>query len=217
MQASTAFQIKVDNITYTITNQPTGKFVLQQGDSNTSTSPRVHYANFEQAFSMLTNQCQWVLGSPIVIADEFKETILQILVLELNNQKIDLSFFAPVQSLWEEQLQVQFEFRFYPTLSHLQSITIELFDGIHTEYDYSNYSGEYFSDSRRSDDLKLFQKTAKRAFKTINCEGTLTYSGSTIIINNEKGNTLYAFSSNQAFVSTAPLMSKNKAWFYVPV
>lgn len=51
----------------------------------------------------------------------------------------------------------------------------------------------------------------KNAFETI---GKLEVNGNTIIIKNEFGQIAYAFSSDKFFVSTTPILSKSKGWFY---
>lgn len=44
--------------------------------------------------------------------------------------------------------------------------------------------------------------------------GKLEVNGNTIIIKNEFGQIDYAFSTDKFFVSTTPILSKSKGWFY---
>lgn len=195
------------------------KFIYHHGEFDpTDEEPGVNekgeYDNFEQPFQLINSLYPWHSLHIETIHEDYRDYALKELLKvlmrkgvtpdELNNSKTDL----------EEKLQVKLEFGNPPLRNCLQEICIEIYDGSTTEYEYANLSGEYYHDSVRSDDLKLYKKIETPDWKVINCKVAIHFSDSTIIIHDENKQPIYVFNSEKAFIKTKPILNKYKRWYY---
>ena len=96
-----------------------------------------------------------------------------------------------------------------------------------TEYDYQDFTDQYAQEIGQKFKLRGKYKmwTDEQTFYPENMEvinvsnsfetvGKLEVSGNTIVIKNEFGQIEFAFPSDKFFVSTTPILSQSKGWFY---
>lgn len=172
------------------------------------------YETFEQPFQLISSKYPWFRLHIETVHEDYRDYVLDELIKALMFQGITPDELRYSQQDLEKALNVKLEFGNAPIRSGLQNITIEFYNGTTTEYEYANHSGEYFSDSVRNDDLKIYKKTENLDWKIIKCRGTIQFSGSTVIINNEYSQPTYIFNSAKALVTTEPILSQSKSWFY---
>jgi hypothetical protein len=184
------------------------------------------YDNFEKPFKIISKKYPWFLLYPQTIHPDFKILVLDNLITQLNKRRMTPSDFENSRTQLEEILGVKLKYGNPPLRDGLQKIKVKnLFEL--TEYDYQEFTDEYAQEIGQKFKLRGKYKmwTDEQTFYPENMEvmrasdnfetvGILEVSGNTIIIKNEFGQIVYAFPSDKFFVSTTPLLSQTKGWFY---
>lgn len=183
-------------------------------DEGLDVNEKGEYDNFITPFQLINKQYSWYLLALTKVNEEFREYVLTELIKKLQQHGVTPDEIRYSQNQLEETLNVKIEFGNPPLRNGIQDITIQFYNGTTTDFEYQNYSGEYYNDSKRNDDLKLFKKVENIDWKEIKCKGTIEFVGSTVIIKDEFKQPIYVFSSEKAFVTTKPILSQSKGWFY---
>lgn len=218
----TVFEILAEGGSLTIErkrNRNVEKFIyhhneMDMTDEGLEVNKKGEYENFEQPFQLINSKYPWFQLHLATVHEDYRNYVIEELITSLMLQGITPDELCYSQPDLEKALNIKLEFGFPPVKSGLQNITIEFYNGTTTEYEYANLSGEYYSDSVRSDDLKVYKKIENLDWKIIKCKGTIKISGSTVIINNEHNQPTHIFNSERSFISTTPILSKSKGWFY---
>lgn len=186
-------------------------------DEGLGINKKAEYKTFDEPFQLINSKYPWFRLHLSTVHEDFRSYVLDELIKALNNQGMTPGELKYSQKDLEEKLGTKLNFGNMPIKSGFQNIIIEFYNGTTTEYEYANHSGEYYSDSVRSDDLKVYKKTENLDWKIIKCKGTIQISGSTVIINNEHNQPTHIFNSEKAFVTTEPILSNSKGWFYTNI
>lgn len=173
------------------------------------------YKSFDQPFQLINSEYPWFRLHLETVHEDFRKYVLDELIKTLNKKRITPDELKYSQSELEKKLTAKLLFGNLPDSSGLQNITIERYDGATTEYEYANMSGEYYSDSIRCDDVKVYKKTETPDWKIVRCKGSIQVQGSTVIVYNEHNQPIYIFNSSKAFVTAEPVLSNAKGWYYV--
>lgn len=172
------------------------------------------FASFQAALQHLSVRYPWYRLQLLTLHPAFRAQVLETLITYLNQFDVQPEELKHTREQLEELLCVRLEFGNAPSKSGLQHITIDLRIGTTTEYEYANHAGEYFSDSVRHDDLKVWKKVERLDYRTITCEGFVEFAGSTVIIKDFQHQPLYIFHSENAVVTLMPVWDKAFTWFY---
>lgn len=190
---------------------------MDMTDEGLEVNKKGEYEKFEQPFQLINSKYPWFRLHLATVNEDYRNYVIEELIKSLMFQGITPDELRYSQRDLEKALNIKLSFGNPPIRSGLQNITIEFYNGATTEYEYANHSGEYYSDSVRSDDLKVYKKTESIDWKIIKCKGTIQISGSTVIINNEHNQPTHIFNSEKAFVTTEPILSNSKGWFYTNI
>lgn len=198
-------------------------------DEGLDVNEKVAYTSFEQAFQLLSTKYPWFKLHLETVHEDYRTYVIEELVKSLTYQGITPEELRYAQRDLEKALNIKLEFGYQPLRSGLQNIRVENLIKF-TEYEHSEYKERYDAPSHESkfvpkakfetwlvgeqafqyDQVTMSSKIVD-SFETV---GNLEVSGNTILIKNEFGQIEYAFSSDKFFVSTTPILSKSKGWFY---
>ncbi len=195
-------------------------------DNDLAISENGIYDNFEKPFQIINKKYPWFLLSAQTIHRDFKILVLDTLITQLNKRRITPTDFENSITQYEEILGVKLEFGNPPIRNGLQKIKVKNLVEL-TEYDYQEFTDQYAQEIGQKFKLRGKYKmwTDEQTFYPENMEvmkasdnfeivGMLEVSGNTIIIKNKFGQIEYAFPSDKFFVSTTPILSHTKGWFY---
>ncbi len=184
-------------------------------DEGLDVSQHNTFDSFETPFQLINKCYPWHALHLSCVHDDFKYYVAQELVLQLNKKLVNPEEINHSTSALEDCLQIQLSFGLLPVATPLREITIEFFDGSTCEYEYDNFSGFYYSDSVRSDDLKLYKKTVNRDTRSFKCRGSLAFEGSSVIVKDEQEQPIYVFNSRSALVTTSAILGDKKGWHFM--
>jgi hypothetical protein len=200
------------------------RFLFQQSEINITEERMAdsnfsEYATFDLAFSRINTEYPWFQLHLVQVHSDYRINVLEGLVKSLNQRGVQPEDLAHSKATLEEKLAARIEFGASQSepVNVLQHISINLQIGSTTEYEYNNYSHDYFSDSVRSDDLKVWKKIERFDYKTIKCQGVIEFSGPTVIIKDIQGCPIHVFHSDKVIISTEPVLSNDQGWFYTNV
>ncbi len=191
-------------------------------DEGLEVNEKGEYKTFEQPFQFINSKYPWFKLHLETVHEDFRDYVLSELIIALNKQGITPDELRYSQRNLEKVLNIKLEFGLQPLKSGLQNIKVTNLMKL-TEYEYQEYTEESGKADRLRGKYEIWTDEQvyssqyseiirqKYDFETI---GQLEVSGNTIIIKNEFGQIEYAFSSNKFFVSTTPILSKSKGWFY---
>lgn len=187
------------------------------------------YSTFEQPFQLINSKYPWFRLHLKTVHEDYRNFVIDELIKALMFQGITPDELRYSQRDLEETLNIKLEFGNPPIKSGLQNIKVENLIKF-TEYEHHEYKDNYNSPSNESKfvpkakfetwlageqcfqhDQVTMSSNIVDSFETI---GKLEINGNTIIIKNEFGQIEYAFSSDKFFVTTTPILSKSKGWFY---
>lgn len=184
------------------------------------------YSTFEQPFQLINSKYQWFKLHLKTVHEDYRNFVIDELIKSLMFQGITPDELRYSQRVLEKTLNIKLEFGNPPIKSGLQNIKVRNLIEL-TEYDYQEFSDQYAQEIGQKFKLKGKYKmwTDEQTFYLENMEvlttpnefetiGKLEVNGNTIIVKNEFGQIEYAFSSDKFFVSTTPILSKSKCWFY---
>ncbi|NVJ85783.1 MAG: hypothetical protein HWE15_05715 [Algoriphagus sp.] len=195
-------------------------------DEGLEVNEKGEYGRFDQPFQLINSKYPWFRFHLTKLHEDFRDYVLSELITTLNEQGIlpdDLRYSK--QDL-ENSLNAKFEFGNAPLRNGLQNIKVKNLIEV-TEYDYQEFTEQYAQEIGQKFKLRGKYKmwVEEQPFYPENMEvlnesnnfetvGKLEVSGNTILIKNEFGQIEFAFPSDKFFVSTTPILSKSKGWFY---
>lgn len=184
------------------------------GDEGLDVNINGKYDSFEQVFQLINSKYPWFQLHLESVHQDYRTYVTNELIKKLNDQYKTSKALHYSKEVLEKALKIKLKFDFAPIINGLQNISIEFFNGTTTDYEYANLSGDYYEESEHRDVLKIYKTTENLDWKTIKCIGTLHFSGSTVIVKNEYDQPIHIFNSEKALVSTSPILSSTKSWFY---
>lgn len=184
------------------------------GDEGLDVNINGKYDSFEQVFQLIHSKYPWFQLHLETVHPDYRTYVTTELIKKLNDEYKTPKALHYSKEVLEKVLKIKLEFGFAPILNGIQNINIEFYDGITTNYSYSNYYGDYHEESEHRDVLKIYKTTENLDWKTMKCTGTLHFSGSTVIVKNEYDQPIHIFNSEKALVYTTPILSSTKRWFY---
>lgn len=181
------------------------------------------YDSFDEPFQLINSKYPWYCLHLTTLHEDFRLYVLTELINVLNKFNVSTDALRHSKQDLEKSLNVHLEFGNPPLRNGLQNIKVTNLMKL-TEYDYQEYTEESGKQDRIRGKYEIWTDEQqyssqyneiireKYDFETI---GKLEISGNTIIIKNEFGQIEYAFSSDKFFVSTKPILSQTKGWFYL--
>ncbi len=198
-------------------------------DEGLGVNEKGEYKTFEQPFQLINSKYPWFKLHLKTVHEDYRNYVIDELIKSLMYQGLTPDELRYSQKDLEKTLNIKLEFGFQPLKSGLQNIKVRNLIEL-TEYDYQEFTDQHAQEIGQKFKLKGKYKmwTDEQTFYPENMEiintsnefetiGKLEVSGNTIIIKNEFGQIEYAFSSDKFFVSTTPILSKSKGWFYKSV
>lgn len=184
------------------------------------------YSTFEQPFQLINSKYPWFRLHLKAVHEDYRNFVIDELIKALMFQGITPDELRYSQRDLEETLNIKLEFGNPPIKSGLQNIKVRNLIEL-TEYDYQEFTDQHAQEIGQKFKLKGKYKmwtdeqtfysenmeilTASNEFETI---GKLEVNGNTIIIRNEFEQIHFVFPTDKFFVSTTPILSKSKGWFY---
>lgn len=233
----TVFEILAEGGSLTIErirNRNGEKFIYHHSemdftDEGLEVNEKGEYNTFEQPFQLINSKYPWFRLHLETVHEDYRNYVIDKLIYSLMYQGITPDELRYSQRDLEKTLNIKLEFGLQPLKSGLQNIKVENLIKF-TEYEHHEYKDNYNSPSN---DSKFVPKAkfetwlaGEQSFQhdqvtmssnivdSLETIGKLEVNGNTIIIKNEFGQIEYAFSSDKFFVSTTPILSKSKGWFY---
>ncbi len=183
-------------------------------DEGMDINKNAEYEKFEQPFQIINSKYPWFKLHLETAHEDYRSYIIDELIKVLTYKGLKPEDLKYSQKNLEKVLNIKLEFGNIPIKNGIQNITIKNFNGSNSTYEYSDMSGDYYGTSVRQDDLKLYKKDNFIDWEIIKCKGTLHFSGSTVIIKDEDDQPTHIFNSEKAFVTTTPVLSQTKGWFF---
>lgn len=226
----TVFEILAEGGSLTIQrkrNRQGEKFIYHHNemdvtDEGLQINSKGEYDSFEQPFQLINSKYPWFHLHLNIVHEDYRDYIVDELIKSLMYQGINPDELHYSQRDLEEALNIKLQFGNLPIKSGLQNIKVTNLMKL-TEYEYQEYTEECGKEARIRGKYEIWTDEQiyssqyseiirqKYDFETT---GKLEVTGNTIIIKNEFGQIEYAFSSDKFFVSTTPILSKSKGWFY---
>lgn len=184
---------------------------MDMTDEGLDVNEKKEFDDFEDTFKLIDESYpSWFSWYFLFVHEEYRGFVARRLVDKLNK----FGHGPNDVSNLEDVLNIKLEFGNYPLRNGLQEIEIKYHNGINIDYEYGNYSGEYYTNDVRSDVLKMSKAIENIDWKIYKCKGKIDFSGSTVIIKDEFNQPKYVFSSDKAFITAKPILSQDKGWFY---
>lgn len=187
------------------------------------------FESFEEPFQVINNSYPWFQLHLESVHEDYKKYVLDELIKVLTKKGVSPDELRYNQGQLEKQLGVQLHFGNAPITTGMQNITVENLTKF-TSFEHHTHRDSYDSPVYETKYVPKAQfetwLTGSQTFYHDQCNmscgvvdsmeiiGTLEVSGNTIIIRNEFGQIAYIFSSDKFFVTTSPVLSKSKSWFY---
>ena len=180
------------------------------------------YTTFEQPFQLINSKYPWFRLHLATIHEDYRNFVIDELIKSLMFQGITPDELRYSQRDLEKTLNIKLEFGNPPIKSRLQNIKVTNLMKL-TEYEYQEYTEESGKADRLRGkyeiwtDEQIYSSQYSEIIRqeySFETKRKLEVSGNTIIIKNELGQIEYAFPSDKFFVSTTPILSKSKGWFY---
>ena len=186
------------------------------------------YQTFEQPFNLINERYPWFQLHLQTVSEEYKNFVLEELIQKLQHDRITPDELKHSKNRLEEILNVKLEFSRKPLNGSLQNIKVENLVKL-TQYDYQEFTDAYAQEIGQKFKLKgtfevwfpneqsfqydqvTMSSNLVEGFETI---GKLEVNGNTITIKNEFDQIAYVLPSDKFFISTSPILSKAKTWFY---
>lgn len=184
------------------------------------------YSTFEQPFQLINSKYPWFRLHLKTVHEDYRNFVIDELIKALMFQGITPNELRYSQRDLEETLNIKLEFGNPPIKSGLQNIKVRNLIEL-TEYDYQEFTDQYAQEIGQkfklkgkykmwTDEQTFYPKnmevlTTSNEFETI---GKLEVNGNTIIIRNEFEQIQFVFPTDKFFVSTTPILSQSKGWFY---
>lgn len=181
------------------------------------------YSTFEQPFQIINSKYPWFKLHLETVHEDYRIFVIEELIKSLMFQGITPDELSYSQRRLEEALDIKLKFGNAPIKSGLQNIKVTNLMKL-TEYDYHEYPEESGKEARLRGKYEIWtdEQIYSSQYNEIireeygfETKGKLEVSGNTIIIKNEFGQIVYAFSSDKFFVSTTPILSKSRGWYYI--
>lgn len=184
------------------------------------------YSTFEQPFQLINSKYPWFILHLKTVHEDYRNFVIDELIKSLMFQGITPDELRYSQRDLEKTLNIKLEFGNPPIKSGLQNIKVRNLIEL-TEYDYQEFTDQHAQEIGQK--FKLIGKykmwtdeqtfypenmevlTTSNEFETI---GKLEVNGNTIIIRNEFEQIQFVFPTDKFFVSTTPILSQSKGWFY---
>lgn len=191
-------------------------------DEGLGINEKGEYETFEKPFQIINNKFPWFQLHLSTVNEEYRDYVLSELVKALNSQSITPDELKYSKKDLEKVLNIELKFGFLPARSGLQNIKVTNLVKL-TEYDYQEFTeesglksrlkGKYevWTDDQPYDETSMNIIREKYGFEVV---GKLELIGNTIVIKNEFGQIDYVFPSDKYFVSTTPILSQIKGWYY---
>jgi len=233
----TVFEILAEGGSLTIEqkrNRNGEKFIYHHSemdftDEGLDVNEKGEYKTFEQPFQLINSKYPWFKLHLKTVHEDYRNYVIDELIKSLMYQGVTPDELRYSQRDLEKTLNIKLEFGTQPINSGLQNIKIENLIKF-TEYEHHEYKDNYNSPSNESKFVpkakfetwlageQSFQHDqvtmSSNIVDCIETIGKVEVNGATIIIKNEFEQIEYAFSSDKFFVSTTPILSKSKSWFY---
>lgn len=226
----TVFEILAEGGSLTIKrkrNRNGEKFIFHHNEMDMTNeglevNKKGEYENFEQPFQLINSKYLWFRLHLATVHEDYRNFVIDELIKSLMFQGITPDELRYSQRDLEETLNIKLEFGNPPIKSGLQNIKVTNLMKL-TEYEYQEHTEESGKADRLRGKYEIWtdeQIYSSRYSEIIRQEysfetkGKLEVSGNAIIIKNELGQIEYAFPSDKFFVSTTPILSKSKGWFY---
>lgn len=191
-------------------------------DEGLGVNEKGEYENFNQPFQLINSKYPWFRLHLTTLHEDFRDYVLSELIIALNKQGVTPDEIQYSKQDLEKSLNTKLDFGNPPLRNGLQNIKVSNLIKL-TEYDYQNYTEESGKQDRIKGKYEMW--TDEQTFYPENMEilnvsnrfetvGKLEVSGNTIVIKNEFGQIEFTFPSDKFFVSTTPILSQSKGWFY---
>lgn len=192
------------------------------GDEGLDVNINGKYDSFEQVFQLINSKYPWFQFHLESVHQDYRTYVTDELIKKLNDQYKTPKALIYSKEILEKTLKIKLEFGFAPIVSDFQNIKVTNLMKL-TEYNYQEYTEESGKTDRIRGKYEIWTDdqqysiqyndiiTHKYSFKTV---GKLEVSGNTIILKDENDKIEFVFSSDKFFVSTSPILSSTKRWFY---
>lgn len=198
-------------------------------DEGLEVNEKDEYDNFEQPFQLINSKFPWFRLHLEIAHEDYREYIISELIKILNKQDITAEQLRHSKQNLEKTLKIKLHLENLPLQNGLQNIIVENLIKF-TTYEHDEHKENYNSPSNESKFVvkakfetwlagdQIFEheqvKMSSEIVDSFQTIGKLEINGNTIIIKNEFGQIKHAFSSDKFFVSTTPILSNSKNWFY---
>jgi len=230
IQEEIVFEIGVEGGSLTIErkrNRNGEKFIYHHNemdltDEGLGINEKGEYENFHQPFQLINSKYPWFQLHLAIVHEDYQDYVLSELIIALNKQGVTPEELRYSKQDLEKSLNVKLEFGNSPIRNGLQNIKI--FNLIKlTEYSYENFTEESGKQDKIkgkyemwTDEQTYYPENMEvlRASNNFETVGKLEILGNVIVIKNEFGQIDYTFPSDKFTVSTRPILSQSKGWFY---
>lgn len=194
-------------------------------DEGNDIDQKTEFSTFQEAFELMKSKApQWFMLYLLNIHEDFKNFVTEYLINSLTQQHIKPEDIKYSQKRLEEVLGIKLKYDKIPIKSDLQNISVQNLMKI-TEYSYENFTEESGKADRikgkheiwqpaKDFNLDYFEVIPTYDNLTFTTTGKLEVSGNTIIIKDKFDEIMHIFPSDNFFVSTSPILSKTKDWYY---
>jgi hypothetical protein len=191
-------------------------------DEGLDVNEKGEYESFDQPFQLINSKYPWFMLHLKTLHQDYRDYVLSELIIALNKQGITPDELRYSKQDLEKLLNVKLVFGNLPLRNGLQKIKVTNLMKL-TEYDYQEYTEESGKQPRVRGKYEIWTDEQvysshyneiirqKYDFETI---GKLEVIGNTIVIKNEFGQIEFAFPSDKFFVSTKPILSQSKGWYF---
>ena len=197
-------------------------------DEGLEVNEKGEYINFQIPFQLINSKYSWYMLHLETVNEEYRDYVITELISKLHQHGVNSTELQYSQKQLEEKLNIELEFGQRPLRGKLQNITVENLVKL-TEYDYQEFTDNYAKEIGQKfklkgtfevwipseqtfsyDQVKMSSGLVER-FETV---GKLEINGNATIIKDEFDQIAYILPTDKFFISTTPILSNSKGWFY---
>lgn len=221
-QEETVFEVLAEGGSFSIikTKSETGyKFhyehnELDPTEEGLDIAEKREYDRFDIPFRSIHQKYNWYKLHLETIHPDYKTYVTDKLIEKLNkSHSVPEDIQRTINNL-EEKLGIKLVYGNRPLSNGMMDIEIQFYNGTTTVHEYALTSSEYYADSVRGDELKLYREIEGLDWKIIKTKGKIQIDGPTISITDESGAIKYVFSSEKAFIKAEPAKGMGMGWTY---
>lgn len=172
------------------------------------------YDSFDIPFRSINQKYNWYKLHLETVHPDYRIYATEKLIEKLNKSHSVPEDIQHTNNNLEGKLGVKLVYGNRPLSNGMMDIEIHMDNGTTISYEYANMCGEYYGDSVRGDDVKLFKEVENLDVKIIKTKGKIQIDGSTISVVDENNAIKYIFSSGKAFIKAEPAKGMGMSWSY---